>query len=209
MIQAISLSKLLVQVSSHYLANWSWHSESTIIRQLLTPVTENNVGDPLSKTQADTHKSNNGPSIVDMLSRTKTKEEIANQKKARAQSISKVKPNEPEKPVAQPVTQSIETPIQKPVEAQAPRGRDPAESATTSTAMPTPTATTTATTTAAKPASAKPKHPDDDRPSMALAPKCMYPCFYSSLDYHPSSTLSPAVPTKRTNTSSSNKGAGT
>lgn len=140
-------------------------------------MTENNVGNSLSKTQpqdeADKPSTkSHTPSIIDQLSRTKTKEEIASAKRAKAQSTSKVKPDDEvekpverpvEKPTEKPAERPAEKPVEKPVEkpAEPPRGRDPSQSATTSTST-------------ANPASTKPRHPDDDRPSMALAPKCMF-----------------------------------
>lgn len=114
---------------------------------------ENDAGNSLSsvKMQEDASKPKHTPSIIDQLSRTKTKEEIANQKKARAQALEKVKSGDEPTPAV-----------------EAPRGRDPSQVETTAST----TASTAAPTAAPTTASTKPKHPDDERPSMALAPKC-------------------------------------
>lgn len=168
-------------------------------------MTENNIGNSLSKTQTQEdagYKPSHTPSIIDQLSRTKTKEEIMSQKRAKAQSMSKVKSNEPEQPIEKPIERSVEKPaeksaekaVEKPVEkpVEAPRGRDPSESATTSTA---------------KAASNKPRHPDDDRPSMALAPKCMFPISISHQEHSLRLTLEPLLPLHQTNIPSSNESA--
>lgn len=100
--------------------------------------------------QEEKQKPSHTPSIIDQLSRTKTKEEIAEQKKAKAQGLDKVKTNDS-------AAATTETAATTTTNAEAPRGRDPSESAATASTKPN-----------------KPRHPDDDRPSMALAPKCTY-----------------------------------
>lgn len=90
----------------------------------------------MTKTNGGAEKLSKTPSIIDQLSRTKTKEEIMMSKKRKDQA-----PDKGNEPTPEP-----------------PRGRDTSESVTTST----------------QPTSTGPKHPDDERPSMALAPKCTF-----------------------------------
>lgn len=114
-------------------------------------------------------------SIIDQLSRTKTKEEIAEQKRARAQTLDKSKSNDVA-PAASSTTAEVSRAV--PTTTELSGGRDPSQttatSMTASTAPSAATSTTTATDTgtAAGVAKPKPRHPDDDRPSMRLAPKC-------------------------------------